>query len=92
MNMRGTWTCPRSAVIRQAIQRLLDVRDVLEEVNKAKDSPLEVVAFRIPVDMLDAVSQYAAELKTTRSALIRYAIYNFLQKIKTEQQLAQTAP
>ncbi len=68
-----------------------ETRRVVEEINKAKDGKLEIVTFRIPVDMLDAVNRYVAELKTTRSAVIRHAIAQMLEKMRkvAEEQAAQ---
>lgn len=74
----------RSAVVRLAIQQLLAMRNVLEEINRAKNGKLEVVAMRLPASLLNAVNEYAAVLKTTRSAVIRYAIYKFLQKVEIQ--------
>jgi len=73
---------PRSAVIRQAIQQLIDMRNALEEIDKARNGPLQVVALRLPKDLLDALNQRAASLKATRAALIRYAIHEFINKMK----------
>jgi metal-responsive CopG/Arc/MetJ family transcriptional regulator len=73
---------PRSAVIRQAIQQLIDMRNALEEIDKARNGPLHVVAFRLPKAMLDALNQRVASLKATRAALIRYAIHEFINRMK----------
>jgi len=73
---------PRSEVIRRAIQELLEARRTLEELDRARDGDLDVVALRLPRDLLDALNQHAAALKAARSAVVRYAIYTFLQKIK----------
>jgi metal-responsive CopG/Arc/MetJ family transcriptional regulator len=78
----------RSAVIRQAIQQLIVMRDVLEELNKAKDGPLAAVTVRIPVSMLNELNEYAAELKAPRSALVRYAVAQMLRRIREEGQTA----
>jgi len=72
----------RSEVIRQAIQRLIEMRRVLEELDRARGGSLKMVALRLPRDLLDALNQHAASLKAARSAVVRYAIYTFLQKIK----------
>jgi len=73
---------PRSEVIRRAIQELLEAKRALEELDKARDGSLKTVALRLPRDLLDALNQHAASLKAARSAVVRYAIYTFLQKIK----------
>jgi len=72
----------RSEVIRRAIQDLLEARRVLEELDKARDGSLKIVALRLPRDLLTALNQHAAALKATRSAIIRYAIYRLIEKIK----------
>jgi len=74
----------RSAVIRRAIQELLDMRRVLEELSSARSRPLKIVALRLPTDLLNALNEYSAALKAPRSALIRYAIHKLIEKIKTE--------
>jgi len=77
---------PRSEVVRRAVQELLEAKRALEELDSAKDGPLKTVALRLPRDLLTALDQHAAALKTTRSAVIRYAIYKLIEKIK------ETAP
>jgi len=74
----------RSAVIRQAIQQLIEMRRVLEELDRARDGPMGIVALRLSRDLLRDLDERAAELKTTRSALIRYAIHRLIEKTKTE--------
>jgi metal-responsive CopG/Arc/MetJ family transcriptional regulator len=74
----------RSAVIRRAIQELLDMRRVLEELSSARSRPLKIVSLRLPTDLLNALNEYSAALKAPRSALIRYAIHKLIEKIKTE--------
>jgi metal-responsive CopG/Arc/MetJ family transcriptional regulator len=76
----------RSEVVRRAIQELLAMREVLEEINKAKDGPLELVSLRLPTSLLNAVNQYVANLRATRSALIRYAVAQMLKRIREEEQ------
>jgi metal-responsive CopG/Arc/MetJ family transcriptional regulator len=71
----------RSEVIRRAIQDLLEARRTLEELDRAKNGDLEIVALRLPRDLLDALNEHAATLKATRSAIIRYAIHMLLQRI-----------
>jgi metal-responsive CopG/Arc/MetJ family transcriptional regulator len=71
----------RAAVIRQAIQNLIDMKHMLEELDKARDGQLERITLRLPVDLLDALNRRAAALKAPRSALVRYAVYRLLQKI-----------
>jgi metal-responsive CopG/Arc/MetJ family transcriptional regulator len=80
----------RSEVVREAIRQLIAMRRVLEEISRAKDGALARVAFRLPADMLDAVDAYAARLKTTRSAVVRYAVMQMLLR-KAENQLAQAS-
>jgi metal-responsive CopG/Arc/MetJ family transcriptional regulator len=70
----------RSAVIRSAVQQLIEMRRALEELDKARDGPLKIVALKMPRDLLDAVDERAAALKATRSAVVRYAIRQLLQK------------
>jgi len=72
----------RAAVVRNAIQQLIEMRRTLEELDKARDGQLRIVALRLPRDLLDAIDRRAASLKATRSAVIRYAIYKLLQKVK----------
>jgi metal-responsive CopG/Arc/MetJ family transcriptional regulator len=72
----------RAAVLRQAIQKLIEMRHALEELDRARDGQLRVVALRLPRDLLHALNERAATLKTTRSAVIRYAIYKLIEKIK----------
>jgi metal-responsive CopG/Arc/MetJ family transcriptional regulator len=72
----------RAEVVRQAIQKLIDMRRVLEELDRARDGQLRVVALRLPRDLLHALNERAATLKATRSAVIRYAIYRLIEKIK----------
>jgi metal-responsive CopG/Arc/MetJ family transcriptional regulator len=72
----------RSEVIRRAIQDLLEARRTLEELDKAKNGDLEIVALRLPRDLLTALNEHAATFKATRSAIIRYAIYRLIEKIK----------
>ena len=74
----------RAAVVRQAIQELIEMRHTLEELNKARGGPLRIVALRLPRDLLDAIDRRAASLKATRAAVIRYAIYRLIEKTKTE--------
>jgi len=74
----------RSAVIRRAVQELLDMRRVLEELSSARSRPLKVVSLRLPTDLLNALNEYSATLKAPRSALIRYAVHKLIEKIKTE--------
>jgi metal-responsive CopG/Arc/MetJ family transcriptional regulator len=74
----------RSAVIRRAVQELLDMRRVLEELSSARSRPLKIVTLRLPTDLLNALNEYSAALKAPRSALIRYAIHKLIEKIKTE--------
>jgi metal-responsive CopG/Arc/MetJ family transcriptional regulator len=71
----------RSEVIRRAIQQLIEMRHMLEELDKAKNGDLEIVALRLPRDLLTALNEHAATLKATRSAVIRYAIHMLLQRI-----------
>jgi metal-responsive CopG/Arc/MetJ family transcriptional regulator len=80
----------RSAVIRIAIQDLIDMRRALEEINKAKNGPLGRVALRLPTDLLNELNKYAATLKAPRSALVRYAIHKLIEKIKDRTTLTQT--
>ena len=80
----------RSEVIRRAIQQLIEMRHMLEELDKAKNGDLEIVALRLPRDLLDALNQHAASLKAARSAVVRYAIHQFLQKIKEAAPTAAT--
>jgi metal-responsive CopG/Arc/MetJ family transcriptional regulator len=75
---------PRSAVIIQAIQDLIDMKHMLEELDKARDGQLERITLRLPVSLLDALNRRAAMLKAPRSAVIRYAVYKLIEKIKTE--------
>jgi hypothetical protein len=70
-------------VVRQAIQQLIEMRRVLEELD-TRDGPLRVVALRLPRDLLDAIDRRATALKATRAAVIRYAICQLLQKIATQ--------
>ena len=72
----------RSEVIRRAIQELLNMREMLEKLDKARDGDLEVVALRLPLSLLNTLNEYSAVLKATRSAVIRYAIYRLIEKIK----------
>jgi metal-responsive CopG/Arc/MetJ family transcriptional regulator len=72
----------RSEVIRRAIQELLNMREMLEKLDKARDGDLEVVALRLPLSLLNTLNEYSAVLKATRSAIIRYAIYKLIEKIK----------
>ena len=72
----------RAAVVRQAIQHLIEMRRTLEELDKARDGPLRIVALRLPRGLLHALNERAATLKATRSAMIRYAIYQLLRRIK----------
>jgi metal-responsive CopG/Arc/MetJ family transcriptional regulator len=74
----------RSAVVRRAVQQLLDMRHVLEELSRARDSPLKIVALRLPLSLLNALNERAASLKAPRSAIIRYAVHKLIEKIKTE--------
>jgi len=74
----------RAAVVRQAIQHLIEMRRALEELDKARDGPLRIVALRLPRDLLDAIDRRAASLKATRAVVIRYAIYRLIEKTKTE--------
>jgi metal-responsive CopG/Arc/MetJ family transcriptional regulator len=74
----------RSAVVRQAVQQLLDMRKALEELDKARNGQLERVALRLPLSLFNALNERAASLKATRSAIIRYAIYKLIEKMKTE--------
>jgi len=78
----------RSEVIRRAIQDMLEARDTLEELDRAKNGDLEIVALRLPLSLLNTLNEYSAALKATRSAIIRYAIYQFIQKISEETQTA----
>lgn len=71
----------RSEVIRRAIQELLNMREMLEKLDKARDGDLEVVALRLPLSLLNTLNEYSAVLKATRSAVIRYAIHMLLQRI-----------
>jgi len=77
----------RSEVIRRAVQQLIEMRHMLEELDRAKNGDLEIVALRLPADLLHALNEHAATLKATRSAVIRYAIHMLLQKTN-----ATTAP
>jgi len=71
----------RSEVIRHAIQQLVEMRHMLEELDRARDGPLKIVALRLPRDLLHALNERAAALKATRSAVVRYAIHMLLQRI-----------
>ena len=71
----------RSEVIRRAIQQLVEMRHMLEELDKAKNGDLEIVALRLPLSLLNTLNEYSAVLKATRSAVIRYAIHMLLQRI-----------
>ena len=71
----------RADVVRNAIQQLIEMRRALEELDRARVGPLRVVALRLPRDLLDAVDRRAATLKATRAAIVRYAVYQLLQKI-----------
>ncbi len=84
----------RSEVIRSAVQQLIDLKHVLEEINKARFGRLERVALRLPSDLLDALSRYCATLKVPRSALVRYAIMRMLRRIHATQNATplQAAP
>jgi len=77
----------RAAVVRNAVQQLIEMRRTLEELDKAREGQLRIVAFRLPRYLLDAIDRRAATLKATRAAVVRYAIYKLLQKVK---QLAGT--
>jgi metal-responsive CopG/Arc/MetJ family transcriptional regulator len=72
----------RAAVIRHAIQELLNMREMLEKLDKARGEDLELVALRLPLSLLNTLNEYSAALKATRSAVIRYAIYKLIEKIK----------
>jgi metal-responsive CopG/Arc/MetJ family transcriptional regulator len=72
----------RAEVVRQAIQKLIEMRHALEELDRARDGQLRVVALRLPRDLLTALNERAAALKATRAAVIRYAIYKLIEKIK----------
>jgi len=74
----------RSAVVRHAVQQLLDMRKALEEFDKARSGELMRMALRIPTSLLNALNEYAATFKATRSAVIRYAISRLIEKTKTE--------
>jgi metal-responsive CopG/Arc/MetJ family transcriptional regulator len=76
---------PRSEVVRRAIDELLSMRRALEEL-AARDGPLERVSLRLPRGLLRAVDARAAALKTTRSALVRYAVAEMLERMKMRQQ------
>jgi metal-responsive CopG/Arc/MetJ family transcriptional regulator len=78
----------RSEVVRRAVQELIDMRRALEEIDKARIGELERVALRLPTDLLSAVNRYAAALKTTRSAVVRYAVMQMLTRQKEQQALA----
>jgi metal-responsive CopG/Arc/MetJ family transcriptional regulator len=73
---------PRSDVVRQAIQQLIELRKALEELDKARDGPLERVSLHLPRGLLTALDEYAASLKASRAALVRYAVYKLLQNVK----------
>ena len=82
----------RSAVVRLAIQRLLEERpEAVDSV--ACRAPAHVV-LRLPASLLRALDQYAKELKTTRSALVRYAVTQMLERIRVTQNvtLVQATP
>jgi hypothetical protein len=56
-----------------------------------------LISFHLPRQMLEMLDDYAVELKTTRSAVIRHAISQMLEQVRkaTEEQallLAQAAP
>jgi metal-responsive CopG/Arc/MetJ family transcriptional regulator len=72
----------RSAVVRNAIQQLIEMRRALEELDEAREGQLRIVALRLPRDLLHALNERAAALKATRAAIVRYAIYKLLQKVK----------
>jgi hypothetical protein len=52
------------------------------------------ISFHLPRQMRQMLDDYVAELKTTRSAVIRYAISEMLERIRKEQVLllAQATP
>jgi len=75
----------RAAVVRNAIQQLIEMRRALEELDKARVGPLKIVALRLPRDLLRDLDERAAALKATRAALVRYAIYQLLQKTAARQ-------
>jgi metal-responsive CopG/Arc/MetJ family transcriptional regulator len=72
----------RSEVVRRAVQELIDMRRALEEIDKARIGELERVALRLPTDLLSAVNQYAARLKAPRSAVVRYAVMQMLERLR----------
>jgi metal-responsive CopG/Arc/MetJ family transcriptional regulator len=74
----------RSAVVRNAIQELIEMRRALEELDKARDGQLRIVALRLPSDLLHALNERAAALKATRAAVVRYAIRQLLQRITAQ--------
>jgi predicted DNA-binding protein len=65
------------------MQKLIEMRRTLEELDRARDGPLKMtVALRLPRGLLTALDEYAASLKATRAALVRYAVYRLIEKIK----------
>ncbi len=82
----------RSEVIRSAVQQLIDLKHVLEEINKARIGGLEPVTLRLPSDLLDVLNRYCATLKVPRSALVRYAVMRMLRRIHATQNATPVQP
>jgi metal-responsive CopG/Arc/MetJ family transcriptional regulator len=72
----------RSEVVREAIHQLIAMYHVLEELNRAKDGKMAQVTLRIESVLLRTLDEYAARLKAPRSAVVRYAVMQMLERLR----------
>lgn len=100
------WKKATYVIPRQDVETLLKDLDAMCEsaknVKRRKESQppprprsrekVVLICFRLPFPLLRMLDEYAAELKTTRSAVIRYTIAQMLQKMKQPPLSAQVAP
>lgn len=103
--MLGRYRWGRIYVIpRQEVAQLLESFDQLcqrmkretmqikkRREDKAQREKMPLITVWLPYDLLSAVEEYAAKLKTTRSEVVRRAIAQMLEKMRkvAEEQAAQ---
>lgn len=62
------------------------------EPKYGRDKSTTVVTFRVPAEMLEGLQRLAEQWGTTRSAVIRIAIEELLEKLRNSRQLLDNAP
>jgi predicted DNA-binding protein len=99
------WKNATYVIPRQDVETLLKNLDAMCENVKRRREPqpnpppqprsrekMVLISFHLPRKMLQMLDSYAAELKTTRSAVIRRAIAQMLKVAEEQMPLAAQAP